>query len=139
MRQYRISHNRRPWPGLAGLVLLGALLAAGCIHLNDFERLKISGGFSAGSSPLAADDSGVKGLAGKATGLGLALVGIGLAGRRWLRLRREGALSQALDREDLALIRTSRDALAYLLRKRFARLRVAIPPDQRRWRGRREP
>ncbi|MCA1906508.1 MAG: hypothetical protein LDL11_07965 [Desulfarculus sp.] len=120
------------------MLLLAALLAAGCIHVYDFERLKISGGVPAGPPTPVADNPGAAGLAGKATGLGLALAGIGLAGRRWLRLRRQGAPARALDREDLALIRTARDALIYLLRKRFRWLGVAILADHRRWRGGRE-
>ncbi|MCF8033860.1 MAG: hypothetical protein K9K66_17590 [Desulfarculaceae bacterium] len=57
-------------------------------------------------------------------GLGLLvllLVGAGLAARRvW---RRGGGLA-ALDREDAALLRTARDALGYLVRRRTRRLRL---------------
>lgn len=52
----------------------------------------------------------------------LLLVGVGLAVGR--ALRRSGGLAP-LDREDAALLRTARDALAYLVRRRARRLRLA--------------
>ncbi|MCB2225719.1 MAG: hypothetical protein KQH53_03495 [Desulfarculaceae bacterium] len=51
----------------------------------------------------------------------LLFVGVGLAARRaWLRA---GGLAP-LDREDAALLRTARDALTYLVRRRARRLRL---------------
>lgn len=51
----------------------------------------------------------------------LLLVGVGLAARRaW----RRGGDRLPLDREDQALLRTARDALVYLIKRRMKRLRV---------------
>ncbi len=64
--------------------------------------------------------------------LAAALLGLGMAwclGRRLARARREGA--GPLDREDLALLRTARDALRFLLRKRSRRLWALVHPRDR--------
>ncbi|BEQ16774.1 hypothetical protein FAK_38400 [Desulfoferula mesophila] len=54
---------------------------------------------------------------------GLLLLGLGLAFWR-VRQRREDCLP--LDREDQALLRTARDALGYLIKRRMRRLRLVI-------------
>jgi hypothetical protein len=54
---------------------------------------------------------------------GLVLLGLGLAVWR-ARQRREDCLP--LDREDQALLRTARDALGYLIKRRMRRLRLVI-------------
>ena len=127
----------RHWP--VGLALVWTLAASGCLHLNDYDRLRFDGGPRLASPLAAAASGGDFGLARGLAGLGLALAGIALAGRRWLRLRREGDQAEAVDREDLALIRTARDALVYLLRKRFARLKVVSLADFQSRRGPRGP
>lgn len=71
----------------------------------------------------------------------LALTSLGVSYARRRRLAREGMTcgrsgrTLALDREDLALIRTARDALAFLLRKQMARLRVVSLAEFRRRRS----
>lgn len=65
------------------------------------------------------------------------LIALGWTGARRRRLRREAGLAgepgrgAALDREDLALLRTARDALAFLVRKQLARFRVITLADFR--------
>ncbi len=137
--QHHVSYKNRfqVW-ALVGLVLAWALLTAGCLQLNDYDRLKFNLGFPPGPPPPAASAGGA-GLASKLAGLGLVLTGVALAGRRWRRLHREGAQAEAVDREDLALLRTARDALLYLLRKRFTKLRVVSLADFQRRRGARGP
>lgn len=122
-----------------GVVLVWTLLAAGCLHLNEYDRLKFSLGALPGPPPEAAARVDSMGWARWTAGLGLVLLGVAWVGRRWWRLRREGGRAQPLDREDLALVRTARDALLYLLGKRFTRLGVVWLADFQRRRGTRGP
>jgi hypothetical protein len=138
--QHHFGHKSRLRAGwLGGLVLTWALLAPGCLHLNEYDRLKFNLGAPAGPPPPAATPAGGAGWGRAVAGPGLALLGIALAGWRWRRLRRQGAQAQPVDREDLALIRTARDALVYLLRKRFTRLGVVALADFQRRRKARGP
>lgn len=137
--QYHVSYRKHfPVWALGGLVLAWALLAAGCLHLNEYDRLKFNLGVMPGPPPPMVSACDV-GLVPKMAGLGLVFTGITLAGWRWRRLRREGARAEAMDREDLALLRTARDAMVYLLRKRFTQLRVVSLADFQRRRGRGGP
>lgn len=66
-------------------------------------------------------------------------LGLGLGWRVWARRRRRTPASPArrpqaalLDREDLALLRTARDALGFFMRKHLGRMRVVSMAAWRR-------
>ncbi len=90
---------------------VAALFLTGCLQLSDRLPPPWPGEAPAGFPAAPAE-------AGSAWPLllgCLALAGLAVA---WRRLRREGSERLGLDREDLALLRTARDALAILLRKK---------------------
>ncbi len=63
--------------------------------------------------------------------LGGLAYGLGRARRAW----REAGKATPLDREDLALLRTARDALSFLVRKQASRLKVVSLALRRQRRG----
>lgn len=54
----------------------------------------------------------------------LTLGGLAYGLERWRRAWRQAGQGAPLDREDLALLRTARDALSFLVRKQAGRLKV---------------
>jgi hypothetical protein len=125
-------HCRWRAAGLALLALLG-LACGGCLHIHENTAINISGlGWAALGAPPPADASPPWLLAGP---LSLALA-LAYAGRRLLRARRAAeqriARGRPLEREDLALARTARDALALLVRRQMRRWGVVMLEELRR-------
>ncbi|MFH1057815.1 MAG: hypothetical protein V1797_03920 [Pseudomonadota bacterium] len=132
--QHRFSYIRHR----AGLAALGLALLAGCTGCLHLREPASAWPLETALAPRPAPPRGGRGhlaLTLLAAVMTLTALGWGIARRR--RLRREAGLAgqpgraAALDREDLALIRTARDALAFLVRKQLARFRVISLADFR--------
>lgn len=111
------NHLPRRLPLLCrlALLLLGCPAWAGCLHLRAEPRLAVA--VSLPASGLPAQESGWAWV-----GVVALLVGLGGVGWLWWRRhRREVGESWGWDREDLALLRTARDALALLVRRHLVR------------------
>ena len=131
-----------PMPPHARLALLLALLLAGpvgCLHQAELLERSLAGPMvesSSGPSPHGPSRP-VNPLPVLACILGLG--GVGLLLRRCRRGSRragqEDGEPSGLDREDLALLRTARDALTLLVQKQFRRLRVVWLEQPRPGRG----
>lgn len=114
------------------LVALGAG-GGGCLHIHENTPINVAGlGWNALAAPTSPEPSRAWRLAWPSS-LALALA---YAGRRLLRARREAARRVArgslLEREDLALARTARDALALLARRQMRRWGVTLLEEVRR-------
>lgn len=133
--QHQISYKIRRAALTAALVCLLAG-CPGCLHQREpAPRWPKEAVLAPPPSP-AAEPGHHLALSLAVAGLTLTSLGVGYARRR--RLAREGlgvGRTLALDREDLALIRTARDALAFLVRKQMARLRVVSLAEFRRRRS----
>jgi hypothetical protein len=130
-----LDRKGQAWRRLAVLVSLSLLGAAcgGCLHIHENTPINLAGlGWAALAAPPAADPSPAWLLAWP---LSLALA-LAYAGRRLMRARRAAARRIArggsLDREDLALARTARDALSLLVRRQMRRWGVVLLEEFRR-------
>jgi hypothetical protein len=96
------------------LILLAALCAgAGCLHLAPQPPPAAWGLGLTRPAPAGA------GAVGPAAAAAAVLLAAAWVGWRWLRPR--GAAARPPDREDLALLRTAKDALAMLISRRVGR------------------
>lgn len=112
-------------PNITKLVLLVVLLthSQGCLHLSEpLEKANWLERSLAVPAPSAlhASDSRRVGLAAAV----LALAVLAYACWRWRRAWREAGQDPNLDREDLALLRTARDAVGFLAHKQMRRFKV---------------
>lgn len=128
-----ISLKRQSGPRLAGLALLALLGTAsgGCLHIHENTPINLASlGWTALGAPPPAEACPSWLLAGPLT------LALAYAGRRLLRARRSAAQRIAqgrnLDREDLALARTARDALSLLVRRQMRRWGVVLLEEFRR-------
>lgn len=135
----KISLKRQLKWRVAGLALLAALGAAsaGCLHVHESPPINFAGlGWNALAAPPPPVEPSPSWLLAWPLSLALALA---YAGRRLLRARRAAARritqGRGLDREDLALARTARDALSLLVRRQMRRWGVVVLEE---FRGRRE-
>jgi hypothetical protein len=122
---------------VTGLALLLCLEMAcgGCLHIHENTPINLSAlGWAALGAPPPAEASPPWLLAWP---LSLALA-LAYAGRRLLRARRAAeqriARGEPLEREDLALARTARDALTLLVRRQMRRWGVVVLEEFRRGR-----
>ncbi|MFH1035270.1 MAG: hypothetical protein V1806_12245 [Pseudomonadota bacterium] len=116
-----------------GLILLPSLPS--CLHLRETLERPVSLDLPlAGPGPeqITAEANRISSVGVWLLTLGGLAYGLG----RWRRAWREAGKATPLDREDLALLRTARDALSYLARKQAGRLRVVSLALRR---GRRKP
>ena len=116
-------HRGRPWAVLA-LVMVLAPATQGCLYLREPPpRPGLSGALVARPAGPTAKPSPVLGF-GAVLAWGLSLGGLG---GLWLWTRRAWRLAsraRGLDREDLALLRTARDALSLLAAKQASRFKA---------------
>ena len=122
-------------PALA-LVLLAALLASlgGCLHLRESLERPISldlPGIGPAAKPLTDSAHRVLLVGAWLLTLGGLVYGLGRMHRAW----REAGRGMPLDREDMALLRTARDAIGFLVRKQMGRLKAVSLAGYRRRQG----
>lgn len=136
--QHQISYKTRRTALAAALVILLAG-CPGCLRLREPAPVwPVEAALAPRPAP-AGETRHHLALSLSVAALALSTLGWSWARRR--RLAREDLQARrtgravALDREDLALIRTARDALAFLVRKQLARFRVVSLADYRRRRG----
>lgn len=112
---------------MAVLALLAALppLLLGCLHLR--EPLARPSGLDLPPLAVPALGRGLPATTSPLWGLGagaLILGGLGYGWRRWRQAWHQAGAGTPLDREDLALLRTARDALGFLAQKKMSGLKV---------------
>lgn len=136
--QYRLRYNFLRSVGLALAALLLAALA-GCVHLREHTAQWPSEPSLSQRHAPAVEPAHHLALSLAVAALALVSLGWSWARRRRLARQSLAAAGQgraaSLDREDLALIRTARDALSFLVRKQLARFKVVALADFRRRRG----
>lgn len=126
------------WPRLPALALMALLAAScpGCVHIYENTGFRLAGLAASGHLPPPAREEAPAWLLAWPLSAALALA---YAGRRLRRARRAAAVrlekGRPLDRQDLALARTARDALTFLARRQASRWRVALLDEFRRRRG----
>ncbi len=132
MKMHLKGHYLRRWilPFLLACLLPGL---GGCIHLHEISPVYLQSLSWSGLSPPPAPATAAFGPGACLLSLALALA---YAGARFWRARRAAALrlekGEALEREDLALARTARDALTPLVKRHSRRWRVVVLEEFRR-------
>ncbi|MBI5522912.1 MAG: hypothetical protein HY910_09800 [Desulfarculus sp.] len=108
----------------------------GCLHLR--EPLERPSGLDLPPLVSPALGRGLPATASPLWGLGagvLILGGVGYGLRRWRQAWRQAGQGVPLDREDLALLRTARDAIGFLAHKKLNGLKVVSLALHRRRRS----
>jgi hypothetical protein len=117
------THKSLLWVMALGCLILLLCALSGCLHLR--EPLERPASLDLPQTGPGAEQITTEGQRIFKIGAWLLTLGVLAYGlERWRRAWREAGQGTPLDREDLALLRTARDALSFLVRKQTSRLKV---------------